>query len=179
MDQPKVFGGLGKFGLSNPLRQPSRGIGGAQIWFPQLHIYATGNYSTTNTTDFLYAFSTNIKTYGLTFVTLMMLAHVRLRHSAPPASVDVRIFLDFGNVTNTGYYVLEADNQLVNSATIDTSVALGGTQDLNAFAIVPGIHTIGLALRNNTTGTLTMTNTSEDDRENFIHTLELPWKALS
>ena len=172
--------GIGRFGFKNPFKFPSRSYDQSVFAGPMFHINGgVGTFTTTNTTDFLYAFSGNIVTFGTSNTVIEFLANIKLTHSAPTASVDVRIFMDFGVASGNGYYMLEADAQPIVSATLPTSVVLAGNCDLATFLMIPGLHQIGIAVHNGTAGTLTMVAALAADRSNFIHTKEIPWRATN
>jgi hypothetical protein len=117
-------------------------------------------FSTTDTSNYLYAFSGTIITKGTVRSALIVDANISLIHSAPPASVDILMFLDFGVATGSGYYIIRKDARYIPSATLYTDYSLHNAIDLGAFTMTPGRHTIGVVVHLNTAGTLTMQDSS-------------------
>ena len=175
-----INSGLGRFGLKNPLKQPSRGLDIRTTGTPMFTPHATAGFTTTNTTDYLYAFSNNIVTFGSHFTALEVNYNVRFRHSSVPASFDLAVFVDFGNATGSGNYFLFLPALLISSTTLWNNFAGTISQDLGDFAIAPGtLHTIGVVVRNNTAGTLEMANPTSQDQDCYLRTKEVSWKLVS
>lgn len=171
---------LGRFGVHNPIATPGRTIGGSNIWLATQLVPVAAGFTTTNTTDILYAYSGTITTIGADRVAFHMWGDASLKHSAGAgASVDVGMFLDYGVSTGTGEYWSYFGGLFIPSDTLYTHFPLYNAFNLksttNAYTFVPGLHTIGYVVKNNTVGTLTM----ENNAWSAITTLEIPWKVLA
>jgi len=173
---------LGRFGVKNPIMSPGRSLGGNKTWTTLNNVNAgTGTYSSTNVGSYIYLFSGNIVTVGYGFTALQVLAQAQLRHSGAPASVDFLFFMDYGNGTGTGVYGPYSLSETIPSATRYKTLTLSRTFPLDTVGAsqAPGLHTIGLVVRNNTAGTLDMGAAGASGTMNFIDTMEVSWKAAN
>lgn len=143
----------------NPMLAPSRSTRGNQVAVPQYGVIGT-TFSTTTTGSALYLFSGTIVTKGRTRSALLYSANTALVHSAPTASVDVAVFMDYGVGTGLGSYLSYYPSVPITSATLYTPVFMGRSVDLDAVGMSPGQHTIGVVVVLNTAGTLTMRDSS-------------------
>lgn len=158
------------FAPYNPLLRPSRSTRGNQIALPQYGVNGT-TFSTSDTTNYLYAFSGTIVTKASVRSALIVDANISLKHSAPPASVDVLVFLDSGVATGSGFYIVERDARYIASAALYTDVSLHNAIDLGIFGMSPGRHTIGVVVHLNTAGTLTMLDSSSAALNGLVNNL--------
>lgn len=174
--------GLGHLGQKNLLKVPGRSVGGQAIWTTLNNVNAgTNNYSSTDVGSYIYLFSGTIITVGFTFTALQVLGQVQLRHSGAPASVDVLLFIDYGRATGSGVYMAYSEAELISSTTLWTTCTISRTArlDIAGTGLLPGAHTVGMVVRNNTAGTLEMKAASATNAMNYIDTMEVSWKQAN
>jgi len=173
---------IGRFGQKNLLRTPGRSLGGSATWTTLNNVNAgTSIYSSSNVGSYLYLFSGNIVTIGFGFTAIQMFGQAQLRHSGAPAGIDFLMFVDYGNATGSGVYVAYSLSELVPSATYYTTFSLAHTGRLDGSGneIAPGIHTVGLVVRNLVAGTLDMEAAGAANTMNYVDTMEVSWKQAN
>ncbi len=167
---------LGRFGVKNPILTPGRAIGGRNIWLAQQFVDGSAGFSTATTGVALYAYSEVITTVGFNATALYLWGNASFVHSAGAgASVNVGMFVDYGVGTGLGLYWAYRPPLYISSASLYTDAPLFGSYNLDSpSGILPGLHTVGYVVVNNTVGTLTMATNGWT----AITAAEIPWKIV-
>lgn len=143
--------------------QVRRAIGPENLALPSTVAYRTsGNLSTTNTTNFFAVVDAFVTTV-MTSSGLLLVAQLRARHSAPPASMHASIALYLTDQVDGGFTIARHDNVDLRSSTEHTPIVLSTIVDLPLYGFAPRKHRCIVFVKNLTAGTLTVVGGSRAD----------------